>query len=122
MILFLSLCAAFPCEAADLAGRVLAVHNAERAALDLPLLVWNDALATQAAAWADQLAELGRLEHSPKTEREGEGENLWMGTARHYSPEEMVDGWVQEKRFFRYGAFPMSARRAIGMSWAITPR
>jgi hypothetical protein len=109
VLLLLGLCAAFPCDAAAPAGfadRVLAAHNTERAALNLPPLVWNDVLAAHAAVWANRLAELGRFEHSPKNEREGEGENLWMGTAARFTPEEMVGGWAEEKRFFRNGTFP----------------
>ncbi len=105
-LLFLSLFAALPCEAAGLAGEVLAAHNAERAALDLPPLVWDETLAAHAAVWANRLAQLGRLQHSPNDERAGEGENLWMGTAGKFRPEEMVGGWAQEKQFFRYGTFP----------------
>jgi hypothetical protein len=103
--LVLSLCAALPCEAADFASEVLAAHNAERAVLNLPPLVWNETLAAQAAGWANRLAELGRLEHSPRDEREGEGENLWMGTTGGFTPDEMVGSWTQEKQFFVYGTF-----------------
>ena len=91
---------------ADFVGRILAAHNAERAALDLPPLVWSEALAAEAAVWADRLAELGRLEHSPGYQRPGEGENLWMGTAGAFALEEMVGDWAEEKQFFRYGRFP----------------
>jgi hypothetical protein len=104
--LFLSLCITLPCAAADFAGEVLAAHNAERTTLNLPPLVWNETLAAHAAVWANRLADLGRLEHSPRDARDGEGENLWMGTARGYTPEEMVGSWAQEKQFFVYGTFP----------------
>ena len=90
----------------DFAGRVLDVHNAERAALNLPPLIWNDTLAEHAAAWAEHLAALGQFEHSPNADRAGEGENLWIGTAGWFTPEEMVGGWAQEKQFFRNGVFP----------------
>jgi hypothetical protein len=106
VLLSLSLCAALPCEAAGFAGRVLAAHNAERAALDLPPLVWNETLAAHAAVWAKRLADLSRLEHSPKDEREGEGENLWMGSAGGFTPEDMVGAWARERQFFRNGTFP----------------
>jgi hypothetical protein len=91
---------------ADFTGRILASHNAERAALDLPTLVWSETLAAEAAVWADRLAELGRLEHSPGYQRPGDGENLWMGTADAFTLEEMVGDWAEEKRLFRYGVFP----------------
>ncbi|HEY0281087.1 MAG TPA: CAP domain-containing protein [Rhizomicrobium sp.] len=107
-LLFLGLCA-LPCRAAgpaDFAGRILAVHNAERAALKLPPLVWNETLAAHAAVWARHMAETGKPRHSPKDQRKGEGENLWVGTAGSFSPEGMVGGWVKEKQFFRNGTFP----------------
>jgi hypothetical protein len=106
--LLLSL-AALPCKAAapsDFAGRILAAHNAERTALNLPPLVWSETLAAHAAVWANKLAQTGRPQHSPKNERVGEGENLWMGSAGGFTPEEMVGAWAQEKQFFRNGIFP----------------
>jgi len=96
-----------PCEAeGGLAEQMLAAHNAERATLDLAPLTWSQALATNAAIWADVLALTGRFEHSRNEERPGEGENLWRGTANAYSPGEMVHGWSEEKAYFRDGLFP----------------
>ena len=112
--LVLSLCAALPCEAADFASEVLAAHNTERAALNLPSLVWNETLAAHAAEWANKLAERARLEHSPRDERNGEGENLWMGTAGGYTTDQMVDSWAREKQFFVYGTFPDVAASGAG--------
>ncbi len=58
--LVLSLCALFagtpaatqPLLASQFPVRVLAAHNAERAALGLPLLVWDNDLGNSAAAYA----------------------------------------------------------------------
>jgi hypothetical protein len=91
---------------ANFADRILAAHNTERVALDLPPLVWSETLAAEAAVWANQLAELGWLQHSPGNQRQGEGENLWMGTANAFTLEEMVGDWAEEKRMFRDGPFP----------------
>lgn len=86
--------------------RVLAAHNRERAALAIPALHWNPALAVSAQRWADHLAATGAFEHAPERADQPEGENLWAGTRGYYSVEAMVDGWAREKRYFRMGAFP----------------
>jgi Cysteine-rich secretory protein family len=36
----------------------------------------------------------------------GQGENLWAGTAGAYSYSQMVQGWGDEKQYFRAGSFP----------------
>lgn len=96
---------------ADFDQRLLASHNAERAAMGVPPLAWNDKLASEARGWADQLAATGRFEHSPDAPGQSpEGENLWAGTPRAYSPEAMVGLWVSEKKDYRPGVFPNNSR------------
>ena len=95
-----------PQDLARLPERLLALHNRERAEVGVPPLRWDPALAAAAAAYGPQLERLGRLEHSPRDGRNGQGESLWMGTAGAYGVEEMVGGWVGEKRLFRPGIFP----------------
>lgn len=102
---------ALPANAANassdrLAGELLAAHNVERAAHGLKPLAWDASLAGDAARYADQLARLGDIRHSPQEVRRGQGENLWMGTARAFSPTTMVRNWASEKNFFRAGIFP----------------
>ena len=63
-------------------------------------------LATHAAVWANEMAKTGKYQHSAKTTRPGEGENLWVGTAGAYTPQEMVGAWAAEKQFFQNGNFP----------------
>ncbi len=89
-----------------LSARLLAAHNSERAAAGVPPLAWDPALVAAAASYAPALAAIGRLQHSPKESRPGQRENLWMGTAGAYGPEQMVSTWVAEKRYFRPGIFP----------------
>ena len=101
---------AAPQDLSNLSGRLLALHNRERAALGVPVLVWDNRLAAAAAAYGPRLAQLGRLAHSPNEARPGQGENLWMGTAGAFSLEEMVGGWVGENRLFRAGVFPNVSR------------
>ena len=90
----------------DLPRRLLALHNRERSEAGVPPLSWDARLAADSAAYGPQLARLGRLAHSPRESRPGQGENLWMGTAGAFSVEEMVGGWAGERRLFRPGIFP----------------
>jgi len=114
----------------DMPGVWLAAHNKERAAYGSSLLSWDPALAAQARNYASELAATGRLQHSAKAERPGQGENLWLGTRGYYAPEMMVGSWAGEKRHFRRGVFPANSRtgnwRDIGhysqMVWPRTAR
>ena len=103
MALTLAFCAA--AQADDFSTRILAGHNAERAAVSVPPLAWSDALAADAGVWAKHLADTGRFEHSDFAARKGAGENLWEGTRGGFSFEEMVASWAGEKRDYRHGAF-----------------
>lgn len=96
---------------ADFDQRLLAAHNAERVQMGVAPLAWNDELAIEARAWAKDLAATGRFEHSPdEPGKPVEGENLWAGTPRAYSPEAMVGLWVAEKKDYRPGVFPNNSR------------
>jgi len=86
--------------------RILSVHNRERQNLGLEPLRWNPALAQSAQRWAEHLAATGRFEHAPENHSAPEGENLWAGTKGYFAPEAMVDAWIREKRYFRFGVFP----------------
>jgi hypothetical protein len=115
-----------PCEA-GWADRVLAEHNAERAAVHVAPLSWSEPLAADAAVWAKALAGTGRFEHSPLKLRRGQGENLWKGTAGHYGTEDMVDGWVAEKRWYRDEPVETQAHDPVvghytQMIWSTTTR
>lgn len=89
---------------------LLAAHNRERAAFGSPPLAWDPALAAGASAFAAQLARKGRLRHAPRSQRRGQGENLWIGTRGAYPVETMVGTWIAERRFFRPGRFPHNSR------------
>lgn len=106
-------CAAVPASAAppaSFASRIVAAHNAERAAAGMPPLAWDPALAAGAAAYAQQMAASGLFAHSDRSKRRGVGENLWMGTRGAFSIEAMVGGWAAEKRYFLPGVFPNNSR------------
>ncbi|HEX6374977.1 MAG TPA: CAP domain-containing protein [Allosphingosinicella sp.] len=86
--------------------RLLAAHNRERDAAGIAPLAWDPALAAEAAAWGEALAAAGAFEHADTGEDDPQGENLWAGTRGAYAPEEMVEGWIEEKKYFRPGRFP----------------
>ncbi|MEO7787879.1 MAG: CAP domain-containing protein [Sphingomicrobium sp.] len=95
----------------DFDTRLLAAQNRERAALGVPPLKWNPALAVGAQSWAKHLARTGRFEHSPDDPAaEPEGENLWAGSVGQYPPESMIGLWIAEKRDFKPGVFPNNSR------------
>ena len=85
---------------------ILMVHNAERSRLGLPPLRWSGALARDAGEWARVLLARGTLEHASASQRRGNGENLWMGTAGAWNSAAMVNMFLDERRHFRPAAFP----------------
>ncbi len=97
-------------DADGMAARILALHNRERAMVGAPPLAWDPALAASAASYGPALAALGRLAHSPRETRPGQRENLAMGSASHYGPEDLVGFWVEEKVHFQSGTFPNVSR------------
>lgn len=99
------------------AGDLLAMHNAERAATGAPPLVWDEELAEEAAGYAGRLARRDSpLVHSSPDERDGQGENLWRGTAGFFRLPEMFGMWADERRYFRPGVFPKISR---GVPWHV---
>jgi len=101
---------AAPPVASQFPARILAAHNAERARVGMPSLIWDPALGNGAAVYAQQLALSGQFAHSDRSARRGIGENLWMGTRGAFSIEAMVGGWASEKRYFVPGIFPNVSR------------
>lgn len=94
----------------ELAQRLLAAHNRERALVGAPPLQWDAGLAAHAASYGPTLASLGMLIHSPREGRPGERENLakaWHGTM---TPEQLVDLWSSEKLSLQPGLFPAVSR------------
>ena len=86
--------------------QILTLHNQARDDKRLPRLQWNAGLAKAAEGWARKLAIEGRLRHSGSQERQGAGENLWMGSRGYFGPDKMVGAFIDEKRDFRPGVFP----------------
>ena len=96
-------------------ARLLSAHNFERRIAGAAPLRWDPRLVAAADRYAAQLARTGRFAHSPAHLRNGQGENLWMGSRGAFAPEAMVADWASEKRKFRPGVFPNVSRTG---SWA----
>jgi hypothetical protein len=96
----------------ELAARILAAHNRERALVGAPPLQWDATLAAHAASYGPVLASLRHLVHSPREGRPGERENLVMAWHGTLSPEEMIDLWTREKQMLQPGSirFPTVSR------------
>jgi len=90
----------------ELALRLLAAHNRERAAVGHAPLAWDPDLAASAASYGPALASLRHLIHSPRETRPGQRENLAMAWHGTLSPEQLVDMWSREKRMLQPGVFP----------------
>lgn len=88
------------------AGQLLADQNAERASKGETPMTWSQDLAQQAQSWADKLAREDRMYHSDRATRRGAGENLWTGSAGYYDADDMIGGFLSEKKHFRPGTFP----------------
>jgi Cysteine-rich secretory protein family len=97
-------------ETETLQQRWLTAHNIERARMGVAPLRWDDRLTQQAQKWANHLASTQTFDHAPNDPADDQGENLWMGTKRAYSAEEMVAAWVDEKRWFKPYLFPNVSR------------
>ena len=91
---------------AEMLEVMLERHNAARAAVGVAPLILDTDLNEAALAYAEELAASGRFEHSDRSTREGQGENLWTGTQGAFSYRQMVDAWIDEDRYFTYGRFP----------------
>jgi hypothetical protein len=88
----------------DVAVRLLAAHNRERALVGAPPLEWDSRLAAHAASYEPVLASLRTLVHSPREGRPGERENLAMAWHGTMSPEQLVGMWSREKLLLEPGS------------------
>ncbi len=78
-----------------LARAMLAAHNAVRARVGVPPLVWSDRLAAAALGWAEQLIATGAFAHRPNDRY---GENLYTIYGAFASPGQVVGAWADEAR------------------------
>ena len=94
----------------ELAARLLAAHNRERALVGHAPLSWDPNLAASAASYGPTLASLRQLIHSPRETRPGQRENLARAFHGTMNAEQLVDLWSREKLMLRPGLFPAVSR------------
>ncbi|MGB0179402.1 MAG: CAP family protein [Flavobacteriales bacterium] len=95
----------------DLQG-ALDVHNAARTEVGVAPLNWDDALAQEAEAYAQELARRHRFEHD--RDRNGHGENLYWYSASTNTPmSDASKSWYDEIEVYRY-------RRCCGPNFSET--
>lgn len=98
-------CALLAAAAATAAGEnslsqdMLAAHNAVRATVKVPPLIWSDRLARSAQEWANTLIEKKDFRHRQKSTF---GENLYQVEGAKANPKEVVDRWASESSNFDY--------------------
>lgn len=91
--------------ATALKTNMLEAHNAARREVGLAPMVWNEALAADALAYASQMSQSRRFAHSREVPgRRPQGENLWMGTRDSYSFAEMAGSWIGEQQLYDGGS------------------
>lgn len=103
---------------------VLAHHNRVRAEVDVGPLSWDEGLAAYAQQWADRLAADGcRMQHRQPN---AYGENLFQGTAGHYSAVDAAKGWESERWLYDGGTVTEENYTRVGhytqMVWRDTTR
>jgi uncharacterized protein YkwD len=73
---------------------MLAAHNAVRASVGVPPLVWSDRLAMRAQSWAETLLERNEFGHTPKSPY---GQNIFKVSGGRVPPHKVVDEWAAEE-------------------------
>jgi uncharacterized protein YkwD len=82
-----------------LARDMLDAHNAVRAQLKLPPLMWSDRLAERAQDWANTLLARKQFSHRPNSPY---GENLFEITGAPATSAQVVTAWANEVRDYDY--------------------
>ena len=80
---------------------MLAAHNAVRARVGAPTLIWSDRLAAHSQNWADTLLARKRLVHRSEPIY---GENLFEMRGASASPAQVVAAWASESRNYDYNS------------------
>jgi pathogenesis-related protein 1 len=116
---------------ASMAQEMLDAHNAIRARVGLPPLVWSDQLAQVAQDWANYLIATGALSHRPNNSY---GENIYAIAGGHATPAKVVDSWAKEARGYdirsdtcagvcgHYTQIVWAKTRAVGCAVARNPQ
>ncbi|XP_042504781.1 pathogenesis-related protein PR-1-like [Macadamia integrifolia] len=83
---------------ANLATQFLTRHNAARAALHLPRMVWDKEVAKYAQWYANQRRWDCALKHSNGPY----GENIFWGSGYEWTAAQAVGAWLSEKKWYNY--------------------
>lgn len=94
---------------AGFAAAMMEDHNAVRAQVGAPPVVWDPHLSQEARAWAETTLRQGRLHHSPTEAAHPEGENLASVHGAHLGGRALLAYWVQERRAYSYGPIDCDA-------------
>lgn len=99
-------------------------HNKVRADVGLGPLRWDNGLAAFAQQWADHLASTQcRMKHRQPNDY---GENLFQGTAGHYTALDASKAWAEEKKDYRGGVIKEKNAKPVGhytqMVWRDTKK
>ncbi|KAL0939578.1 pathogenesis-related protein [Colletotrichum truncatum] len=78
--------------------KALDAHNAARAEVGVPDLVWDATLASNAQEWATHLLSVGDLTHS---QTNSEGENLYMQYSTDAPNVNAANAWLGEKSLYK---------------------
>jgi uncharacterized protein YkwD len=102
---------------------MIAAHNAVRAGVGVPDLIWDDALTEIAAEWAASLAADGcYLEHDYSSPY---GENLYWSSFES-NPTQVVDAWASEVAYYDYASNSCDRGEMCGhytqLVWSTTER
>lgn len=70
-------------------------HNEFRAVHDAPPMKLDREMCDEAKKYAEKIAQMGHMQHSSSTERNGQGENLSMGCSTNMAQamETAVENW-----------------------------
>ena len=91
---------------------ILSYHNKVRADVGVGPLRWDNGLAAFAQQWADHLASTScKMQHRQPNNY---GENLFQGTAGHYTAVDAAKGWETEKKLYRGGVITEKNYKPIG--------
>ena len=86
----------------------LSKHNSYRSIHNTPNMSLDNSLNSTAQRWAEHLAATGQLQHSPSSERNGAGENLYASYTTASSipgnelAEQAVTSWYDEVSDYNY--------------------
>lgn len=103
---------------------ILKHHNKVRADVGVGPLRWDNGLAAFAQQWADHLATTScKMQHRQPNDY---GENLYQGTAGHFTAVDASKAWASEKKDYRGGVIKEKNDKPVGhytqMVWQDTKK